>query len=378
MYDSIAVLGSTGSVGTQTLEVAELLGLRVDALAADSNDVLLEQQVRKFKPRICAMNNADAAKRLSIALADTDIKVYSGSDGVAALASETKAACVCSSVSGVAGLIPTLAAIESGHDIALSNKETLVTAGAIVMKAARDKGVRILPVDSEHSAIFQCLSSKPKKLILTCSGGPFFGYTRNQLEGVTVEKALAHPTWKMGRKITIDCATLMNKGFEVIEASWLFDIPASSVDVVVHRESIVHSMVMYPDNSVIAQMSVPDMRLCIQYALTYPERTASLTPELDLTAIGALSFKKPDTSVFSPLAAAYEAAERGGIIPAVLNAANEQAVGHFLSGKISFGGLLDVINEAAYNYNNMSDVSLDDIICADKEARNFTDRFFGL
>jgi len=287
---------------------------------------------------------------------------------------------VCNSISGVAGLVPTLAAIEGGHDIALSNKESLVTGGEIVMKAASDKGIRILPVDSEHSAIFQCLASgdkyvRPKKLLLTCSGGPFFGYTKEQLDSVTVEKALAHPTWKMGRKITVDCSTLMNKGFEVIEAAWLFDMPVCDIDVVVHRESIIHSMVMYPDNSVIAQLSSPDMRLCVQYALTYPERQASLTPELDLTQIASLTFKKPDTSVFLPLDAAYRAADRGGVIPCALNAANERAVELFIGGRITFRGLIDVINEVTDNYNNISDVSLEAILETDSDARRFADSF---
>jgi len=378
MYNSIAVLGSTGSVGTQTLDVADLLGVKVDALSADSNDKLIEEQARKFNPRIVALKNPEAAKRLKAALADTDIKVYSGSEGITALAAETTAPVVCNSVSGVAGLLPTLAAIESGKDIALSNKETLVTAGAIVMKAARDKGVKILPVDSEHSAIFQCLTHRPKKLMLTCSGGPFFGYSREQLASVTLEKALAHPTWKMGRKITIDCSTLMNKGFEVIEASWLFDMSVDDIDVVIHRESIVHSMVMYPDNSVLAQLSSPDMRLCIQYALTYPERKPSHTKELDLTSIMSLTFRKPDTSVFTPLDAAYRAMRRGGVIPAALNAANERAVELFLNGKITFCGLIEVINDVTDNYNNITAPSLDDILSVDKEARIYTDHFFGI
>ncbi len=379
MYNSIAVLGSTGSVGRQTLEIAELLGLRVDALSADSNDTLLEAQARKFNPRICAMKNRDAASRLKVALADTDIKVYSGAEGIVELARETNAPVVCNSISGVAGLLPTLAAIECGRDIALSNKETLVTGGEIVMSAAKAKGVKILPVDSEHSAIFQCLTSRPKKLILTCSGGPFFGSTADNLRSVTLERALAHPTWSMGKKITIDCATLMNKGFEVIEAAWLFGVQPDDVEVVIHRESIVHSMVVYPDNAVIAQLSVPDMRLCIEYALTYPERRASLTPPLDLTAISALTFKKPDTSVFTPLKAAYTAAKRGGVIPTALNAANERAVELFICEKVTFTDIIDVINEVASNYNDIGhEPTVDDIIAVDLEARRFTDKFFGV
>ena len=375
MYHSIAVLGSTGSVGRQTLDVAELLGLEVDALTADSNLSLLEEQARRFRPRMVALRNKNAAAEFRCALRDTDIRVYGGEEGVRAIARETSAPVVCNSICGVAGLVPTLEAIRAGHDIALSNKETLVAAGQFVMAAAREKGVKILPVDSEHSAIFQCLTGRPKKLILTCSGGPFYGCTRDELSRVTRRDALAHPTWKMGPKITVDCSTLMNKGFEVLEASWLFDLPASSIDVLIHRESIVHSMVQYPDNSILAQLSVPDMRLCVQYALTWPERFPSHLPELDLTTVASLSFRKPDTAVFTPLAAAYRAAERGGIVPAALNAVNERAVGLFLQEKIPYLSIFDVINEVAEAYTDTAVSSVEDILTVDHEARAFCDRY---
>ena len=332
---NIAVLGSTGSVGEQALDVADKFSMRVSAISANKNYKRVEEQARKFCVSSVAMADESAAKELKVRLADMSVKIYSGESGICEMIGAEKRDTVLNSIIGEAGLLPTLAVIDSGARLALANKESLVVAGEIVMNAAREKGVEVLPVDSEHCAIFQCLksgrSAEVKRILLTASGGPFYGKKADELRNIKVEQALAHPTWKMGAKITIDSATLMNKGFEVIEAVHLFGVPADKIQVVVHRESIIHSMVEYIDNSVIAQMSVPDMRLCAQYAITYPERQRAVIDELDLFEVSRLTFAKPDTQTFSLLAYAIDCIGKGGALPAVLNAANEIAVADFLS-----------------------------------------------
>ena len=370
----IAVLGSTGSVGEQALDVADKFGMRVSAISANSNVKRAEEQARKFKVDFVAMADDNAAKDLKIRLGDTDTKVFSGAHGICDMIGALECDVVLNSIIGEAGLLPSLATIESGTRLALANKESLVVAGEIVMSAARDRGVEILPVDSEHSAIYQSLKSgkhgEIKRILLTASGGPFFGRTRDELKNITVAEALAHPTWKMGAKITIDSATLMNKGFEVIEAVHLFDVPAQNVEVVVHRESIIHSMVEYIDNSVIAQMSVPDMRLCAQYAITYPDRCDAVIDQLDLFSVGSLSFKKPDTDTFILLKRAIECVDKGGALPAVLNAANEIAVADFLQDKISFYRIMEAVSEVVERLDSAKTAhTLDEIIGYDREAR---------
>ena len=375
MNKIIGVLGSTGSVGVQTLDVAAHHGIKVDILCADKNIKLMESQARQFKPAYCIMNDLTAADELKKNLADTDIKVLYGIDGIGEAINNTTADMIFNSIMGIAGLMPTLISIRAGKDIALANKETLVTAGAVVMREAKANNVKIIPVDSEHSAIFQCLESenKIKRILLTCSGGPFFNKTRDDLIAVTPEKALAHPTWNMGAKISIDSATLMNKGLEVIEAVRLFGVSPDEVEVLIHRESIIHSMVEYNDNAVIAQLSKPDMRLCIQYALTYPHRYQGQTAQLDLFKIGSLTFAKPDTETFTLLPLAYEAVKLGGIIPTVLNGANECAVDLFLNHKIGFTDIFDIVSEAVktavpYNIPDTA-VCIDDILKTDIDVR---------
>lgn len=337
----LVILGSTGSIGTQALEVAQAAGYDLLALAVGSHIDTFEPQLRKYRPQYAAVYDAAAAADLKVRVADMDIKVLSGMEGLCTLAALPDADMVLNAVVGMVGLLPTLAAVEAGHDVALANKETLVAGGAFVMDAVEKKQVRLLPVDSEHSAIFQCLQGMPeksalKRLILTASGGPFFGYTPEKLETVTVKDALKHPNWSMGAKITIDSATMMNKGLEIIEARWLFDMPEDKIDVVVHRESIIHSLIEYSDNAVLAQLGEPDMRVPIQYALTYPNRLPSPTKQLRLEDWGKLTFFKPDDTTFPAMGLCREAIRRGGAYPAALNAANEQAVALFLDGKISF------------------------------------------
>ena len=368
------ILGTTGSVGEQAVDVARAGGVRVTGISANRNVKRTEEIAREFCVESCAMADESAARELKTRLADTDIKVYSGPEGVCEMVGSTDNDVVLNSIIGEAGLMPTLAVIESGARLALANKESLVVAGDIVMKNAAKKGVEILPVDSEHSAIFQCLKSgkqsEVKKILLTASGGPFFGKKKDELRAITVEQALAHPTWSMGAKITIDSATLMNKGFEVIEAVHLFGVPASKIEVLIHRESIIHSMVEYIDNSVIAQLSVPDMRLCAQYALTYPERVDAVIKELDLTKLTSLSFSKPDTDTFALLKSAVEAIERGGALPAVLNAANEVAVDAFLNKRLSFYGITEVVTRVTEELGRAAlAVTLDEILEYDREAR---------
>ena len=345
----LSVLGSTGSIGTQTLDVCRKLGFRVEALAAGSNDELLEKQAREFSPKLVAMYDEEAAKRLSIALSDTDITVLSGEEGVLE-AARIDCDVVLNAVTGIAGLRPTIAAIEAGHDVALANKETLVAGGKRVMDFAKEHNVKILPVDSEHSAIFQCLQAKGdygriKKLILTASGGPFFGKTAKELVNVTAADALNHPTWNMGRKVTIDSATMANKGLEIIEAAHLFGVSQNNIDVVIHRESIVHSLVEFTDNSVLAQLGVPDMRTPIQYALTNPERCESPVESLDLAKICTLHFYPQDNEAFPSTNIARYALSIGKTATAAFNAADEIAVAAFLDGKIGFCDIPKIVEK---------------------------------
>lgn len=374
MEKTIAILGATGSVGMQALDVSEKRGFKVDFISANKSVQQTEEIARKFKPRLVAMSDEASARDLKIKLSDTDTKVISGEGGMLSVISETRADVVVNSIIGEAGLLPTLAVIDAGKRLALANKESLVIAGDIVMKRAWDAGVEIIPVDSEHSAIFQSLkagkASEIKKIILTASGGPFFGKTREELRSVTLADTLAHPTWKMGKKITVDSATLMNKGFEVIEACYLFGVAPSKIEVAVHRESILHSAVEYIDNTVIGEFSVPDMRMCVQYAVDYPERCQSVSEELDLFKVGALTFSQPDTKAFPLLPLAFKAMELGGAMPAILNAADEVAVASFLSGEISFS---EISEKVIKTFDKMSDrvgsYDVDGLIEADREAR---------
>lgn len=364
------MLGSTGSVGRQALDVCRHRNIKVTALSAGSNISLLEEQIREFSPGLCAVADERAAADLAVRVADTGTRIISGKNSAEIIASEADADTVLNSVSGIAGLRPTLAAIRAGKRLALANKESLVTYGKVVMAEAERRGVMILPVDSEHSAVFQCLSGqKIKKIILTASGGPFFGKKREELARITPADALAHPTWSMGNRITIDSATLMNKGFEVIEAVMLFGVAPEQVDVAVHRESIIHSMVEYTDNAVIAQMGAPDMRLCVQYALTYPERYDSPVAELDLVKLSRLTFAEPDGEAFPLLPLAYRAVKRGGVVPAVMNGADEAAVAMFLDGRISFTDISDIVSAVTENAPEVECPTLEDIEAADREAR---------
>lgn len=376
MAKKLTILGSTGSIGTQSLDVAEKRGYEIVALTAHGNYKLLEEQIRKYKPKLVAMSDEKAASMLSLAVADTDTRVLSGSEGVCECAAAKQADTVINSVVGIAGLVPTLTAIRAGKDIALANKETLVAGGELVMKTAREKGVKILPVDSEHSAIFQCLEGMNKKselksIILTASGGPFFGKTRQELESVTVAQALKHPNWEMGAKITVDSATMMNKGLELIEAVWLFDVSPDMIDIVVHRESIIHSLVEYNDNSVIAQLGVPDMRIPIQYALTYPERFESPVKKLNLWDYQNLTFYKPDYDTFRCLEICRDAITRGGLYPCTANGANEMANYLFRQGKIGFLEIADMVEKALEASAKTENYSLEDVLEADKQARAF-------
>lgn len=376
MTKNLSVLGSTGSIGTQALDVVRLLKLNVKALTANSNTDLLERQAREFKPELVVIGSEEKAKDLKIRLADTNTKVSFGIDGLCMAASLESVDTVLNSVVGMIGLKPTLAAISAGKNIALANKETLVAGGSLVMEAARKCGINIYPVDSEHSAIFQCLQGCPdkkmlKRLILTASGGPFFGYSYEELRTVTVEQALSHPNWNMGAKISVDSATMMNKGLEVIEAKWLFNTPVENIDVVVHRESVVHSMIEFVDNSVIAQMGVPDMRIPIQYALTYPSRVQSDVEKLDLTKVSKLTFFEPDYNTFKCMLACKRAVEIGGTAPAIANGANEEAVRLFLKGKISFTDIGELVCSAVQNCEVSEIRTLDDVLNADFAARQF-------
>ena len=375
MIKNISVLGSTGSIGTQTLDVARNLGLQVNALSAHSSIELLEEQIREFKPRLAVVFDEAKAKELRLSIADTSTKVLSGMDGLLELAGDDSDLMV-NAIVGMVGLAPTLEAINSGKDIAFANKETLVAGGELVMNAVKEHGVKLLPVDSEHSAIFQCLQAAPpskviKKILLTASGGPFFGKTTDQLKDVTVEQALAHPNWSMGAKITIDSATMMNKGLEIIEAAWLFDTDPDDIEVVVHRESIIHSMIEFTDNSVLAQLGMPDMRIPIQYAITYPERYPSPVAELDWTKLSRMTFYSADDTTFKCLAACKKAMKKGGLYPAVANGANEVANRLFRDRKISFLDIGELVTSAVDNIDVTSAACLDDVLRADKAAREY-------
>lgn len=370
MTKDLVILGSTGSVGKQALDVCDHLGLRVVGISGRRNVSALEEQIRKYKPVYCAVADEKAAEQLKIAVSDTDTKIISGENASETLCDAAECDTVLNSLSGVAGLRPTVATVMSGKKLALANKESLVTYGTFVMAEAKKRGVDILPVDSEHSAIFQCLTGqKIKKLILTASGGPFYGKSRGELEKITPSDALAHPTWDMGNRITIDSSTMMNKGFEVIEAAHLFGVDIDDVEVTVHRESIIHSMVEYIDNAIIAEMGMPDMRLCVQYALTYPERFDSPVKELDFKTLRSLSFGVPDDVNFPLLPLARCAFKRGGIVPAVMNGADEMAVELFLRGKISYLGLSDAVIRVTEEAENIASPTLDDIEEADRWAR---------
>lgn len=382
-YPEIIILGSTGSVGTQAIDVAEKENIRVLALSADKNSALVEAQARRLGVLACAMNDTNAADDLRVRLADTDIKVYCGKEGICRMIHDIKSdnakdVTVINSIVGAAGLMPTLAVLESGKDLALANKESLVVGGDIVMQTAHAHNTEILPVDSEHSAIFQCLRAgnkkEIKKILLTASGGPFFNYTSSELDRITKKDALAHPTWNMGAKITVDSATLMNKGFEVIEAVHLFGVDPDQIQVLIHRESIVHSAVEYIDNSIIAQLSKPDMRHCVQYALTHPNRCEAVTEELDLFSVGKLTFQKPDTESFPLLPLAFSAIKAGGGVPAVLNTANEAAVAAFLDDRISFKDIYSTVYNTVDHFDSANKISdIDGILAlcddADKYAK---------
>ncbi len=374
MKKKIALLGSTGSIGVQSLDVCEKAGYEVVAVAANSDVKTVEEQARRFHPKKAALANEKAAAELKTRLADTDIKVLGGTAGVCECAADTDADTVIDAVVGLAGLRPALAALNAKKTLALANKEALVAGGSLVLRAAEENGVRILPVDSEHSAIFQCLEGRPankalKKLILTASGGPFFGKTREELTKVTASDALKHPTWKMGAKITIDSATMFNKGLELIEAHFLFGVAPDKIDIVVHRESIIHSMIEYNDNSVIAQLGVSDMRIPIQYALTYPDRYPSPVKELDLTEIGSLTFYKPDYDTFECIDICKDAISRGGLYPAAINSANEEANRLFREGKIGFPDICRLIKTAFDITPNKKEFTLEDILETDASAR---------
>lgn len=378
---SMVILGSTGSIGTQALDVARFRNFTVRALTSNSNIDLLEEQIREFKPEIAAVADESRAAELRTKVADTSTRVLGGEEGICA-AAQLNADKVLNSIVGIAGLKPTLAAIEAGNDIALANKETLVAGGELVTSRAKEKGVSILPVDSEHSAIFQSLQGSPgkksvKRLILTASGGPFFGRTRADLEGVTVEQALKHPNWSMGAKITIDSATMMNKGLELIEAAWLFDMPADKIDILVHRQSVVHSLVEYVDNSVIAQLGVPDMRVPIQYALTYPERYESSAKQLRLEEWKTLTFEQPDYDTFSCINLCRQAITKGGVYPAAANGANEAANKLFREGKIKFLDIADAVSGVLDSTEFSPCDSLENILLADSRAREKVHEMFG-
>lgn len=374
MTKSLSILGSTGSIGTQSLDVARLRGYTVEALTAYSDVAHMEAQIREFHPKTVAMVEEKAAADLKVRVADTNTKVLSGKDGVCACARADGADTVLNSVVGMAGLEPTLAAIDAKKKLALANKETLVAGGQLVMEAAKKNGVSILPVDSEHSAIFQALQGRPanaalKKIILTASGGPFFSKTKKELEKVTVADALKHPNWEMGAKITVDSATMMNKGLELIEAVWLFSVRPQDVQIVVHRESIVHSAVEYTDNSVIAQLGLPDMRIPIQYALTYPERFESPVGELSLSEIGKLTFFEPDYDTFQCINLCRTAINKGGLFPAAVNSANEQANAMFRRGEIGFLDIAARVAKVLETAPQKERYTLEDVLETDRWAR---------
>ena len=372
----IAVLGSTGSIGTQTLEIVRTnQDIKVTALAAGNNIELLEQQIREFSPKVVAVSKEERAKELKEKIRDLDVKVLCGMDGLLAVAAEPEAEILVTAIVGMIGILPTIEAIRAGKDIALANKETLVTAGHIIIPLAKKMGVSILPVDSEHSAIFQSLqgnSMNPiKKILLTASGGPFRGRKLSELEGIRVEDALKHPNWSMGQKITIDSSTMVNKGLEVIEAKWLFDVDLSQIQVVVHPQSVIHSAVEYADGAVIAQLGTPDMRIPIQYALYYPSRPALSGDRLDLFKLKDLTFEAPDLDTFKGLALAMKAARAGGNIPTAFNAANERAVALFLNKKIKYLEIIDIIEACMENASFIENPSVDEILDTEQCAYDY-------
>ena len=373
MIKKISVLGSTGSIGTQTLEIARYnQDIGITALAAGSNVELLEKQVREFHPKIACLWKEEAARELKRRIRDLDVKVVSGMEGLMEAACEPEAQIVVTAVVGMIGIRPTIAAMEAGKDIALANKETLVTAGHIIMPLAKEKGVKILPVDSEHSAIFQCLQgageNRIHKILLTASGGPFRGRSREQLVGVQPEDALKHPNWSMGRKITIDSSTMVNKGLEVMEAHWLFDVDMDQVQVVIQPASVIHSMIEYEDGAVIAQLGTPDMKLPIQYALYYPERRFLPGDRLDFTKLKEITFDEPDMETFRGLPMAMEASRAGGTMPTVFNAANELAVHKFLQKKIGFLDIYEIIGQSMERHKIVENPDLEEILAAEKET----------
>ena len=376
---TIGILGSTGSIGTQTLDVVRANGdISVKAIAAGSNIRLLEEQIREFKPAVCGVWDEEKAKDLALRVGDTDTKIVSGMDGLMEIAAMDGYEILVTAVVGMIGIRPTMAAIKSGKDIALANKETLVTAGHLIVPLAREHQVRLLPVDSEHSAIFQCLNgehgNKIDKILLTASGGPFRGWTRKQMERVQVEDALKHPNWSMGRKITIDSSTMVNKGLEVMEAKWLFDVDLDRIQVVVQPKSIIHSMVQFEDGAVMAQLGTPDMKLPIQYALYYPERRPLAGDRLDFWKLTEISFEKPNPENFRGLALAYEAGRAEGSLPVVFNAANEFAVAEFLDRRAGYLEITDMIAEAMAHHTRISHPSLEQVLEAEQETYEFLRR----
>ena len=378
----IAILGSTGSIGTQTLEVAKEQGdIDVTALAAGSNIRLLEEQIRQFCPKLAAVWNEEKAEQLRENIRDLDVRVVSGMEGLLEVAAMPGTEILVTAIVGMIGILPTIEAIKAGKNIALANKETLVTAGHIIMPLAKEYGVSVLPVDSEHSAIFQCLQGGQRsalhKILLTASGGPFRGMTREQLEHVRVEDALHHPNWSMGKKITIDSATMVNKGLEVIEAKWLFGVNVDRIQVVVQPQSIIHSMVEYEDGAVIAQLGTPDMKLPIQYALYYPQRRYLPGERLDFAAMTEITFQQPDMETFRGLKLAYEAGRMGGTLPTVLNAANERAVALFLDRKISFLQITEIIEACMERHKNIPDPTVKEILETEQEVYEFINRRYG-
>ena len=377
----VTILGSTGFIGRQTLDVVEHLNIKVFALTANKSINLMEKQIRKFKPKFAVMSNFEAARELSFKVKDTSTKILAGKNELCNNILFEKADIVVNAIVGIAGFLPSISVIKCKKKLALANKESLVVAGELIIKLAKENSVQILPVDSEHSAIFQCLEGKNsrkhlKKIILTASGGPFFGKKKYELKNVKISDALNHPTWSMGAKISVDSATMMNKGLELIEACWLFDVDPEDIEILVHRESIVHSMVELTDNSVIANLAVPDMRLPIQYALTYPGRCKALVKKLDLSNINKLTFFKPDYSTFESINICKNVLKSGGKLPAVLNGANEAAVELFLENKISFLKITEAVKIACNEYKNVSISSVEDVLNADNWARNFVKNYF--
>ena len=385
MYSNLILLGSTGSIGTQSLDVARKHNINVVALSAHKNIKLLEQQIKEFKPEYICITDTESANNFEEKAKEYGVTLFKGSEGTQKLAQLEgyNNVVVLNAIVGIAGLKATLAAINSGKDVALANKESLVTGGKLVMEAVKKNNVKLLPVDSEHSAIFQCLQDKNsapslKKILLTASGGPFFGYTTEQLAEVTKEQALKHPNWSMGSKITIDSATLMNKGLELIEAVWLFDVKPEDVQIVVHRQSIIHSMVQYADNSVIAQLGSPDMRIPIQYSLTYPERMECNAAEVDFFTVKDFTFSPADDETFLCLKAAKTAISKGGLYPCAVNGANERAVELFLQDKISFLDIGKAVYGVIEHIQAKDDYTLEDVIATDKIAREYVNSIFDI